>query len=313
MGKKLTQEEAINNILKVRNDVDVSQLIYVNNRTPLQLVCIKHNIAYKQKYNGVCAGKRGCGFCLEEHVKNNPLTGKRALYKRKAKFEKDVLEKGLNTNKEIFFDTYKGQKTPINCLCKIHNNHYFQTPDNILQGKNGCSFCKKDTAIINYKKPIEEFIKESNIIHNNYYKYHDTCYNNLHDLIVIECPEHGHFKQRANNHIRGHGCKKCNSSGATAWNLENFTKVCKKKEKSGILYVIKCWNEKEEFYKVGITSRTIKQRFSNFPYNYIILQEITSIPENVYNIEKILKKNLKEFKYTPSVKFGGSTHECFKF
>lgn len=82
----------------------------------------------------------------------------------------------------------------------------------------------------------------------------------------------------------------------------------------GILYVIKCFNNFEIFYKIGITSRSVRQRYptsETMPYNYEIIQEIQDIPENIYNLEIQLKRLLKQFHYIPQVYFRGSKTECF--
>ena len=71
---------------------------------------------------------------------------------------------------------------------------------------------------------------------------------------------------------------------------------------------------KEEFYKIGITSRSIKKRFCNkqtMPYKYQVLQEIEDISENIWDFEVFFKR-LKFFRhYTPNIPFGGSLTECY--
>lgn len=61
------------------------------------------------------------------------------------------------------------------------------------------------------RKNNSEFIKESNLIHNYKYNYDFTDYkNNITDVKII-CKEHGEFLQRPIHHLRGSGCKKCNT------------------------------------------------------------------------------------------------------
>ncbi len=86
----------------------------------------------------------------------------------------------------------------------------------------------------------------------------------------------------------------------------------------GVFYIIKCWNSKEYFYKVGITSYSVKRRYNSkrdMPYNYEIIQEITDIPNNVWNLELLLKQYIKNnnFHYIPNIQFGGYLNECFKY
>lgn len=70
------------------------------------------------------------------------------------------------------------------------------------------------------RRTLEEFIKISNIIHNNKYTYNFSIYTNCKEQIIITCPIHGNFSQLADNHIRGHGCKKCENG--TVENVDDF-------------------------------------------------------------------------------------------
>ena len=56
---------------------------------------------------------------------------------------------------------------------------------------------------------IDDFIKKSNLKHNNKYDYSKTFYINSKLKVKIICKEHGEFEQNANNHIRGNGCPSC--------------------------------------------------------------------------------------------------------
>ena len=80
------------------------------------------------------------------------------------------------------------------------------------------------------------------------------------------------------------------------------------------MYIIKCFNENETFYKIGITSKSIEERFnsiSKMPYTYEVVQKILDIPNIIYELEHILHRLYKPFKYTPVTNFKGNS-ECFK-
>ena len=55
----------------------------------------------------------------------------------------------------------------------------------------------------------ENFIKKSNIIHNNKYDYSKVEYLNARTPVKIICPVHGEFLQLPYNHSLGKGCKFC--------------------------------------------------------------------------------------------------------
>lgn len=81
------------------------------------------------------------------------------------------------------------------------------------------------------------------------------------------------------------------------------------------LYIIKCWNDEEEFYKIGRTFLKLEDRFSNnynndFPYSYKVIDIVESNPFHIFKLEKKLHRQLKENKYIPIQEFVGNT-ECF--
>ena len=80
------------------------------------------------------------------------------------------------------------------------------------------------------------------------------------------------------------------------------------------MYVIKCFDNSEEFYKIGITSTSIKRRFHSFssmPYSHEIIQEIKDVSINIYKLEKLLHFLYKKHSYKPLKNFDGK-EECFK-
>ena len=71
----------------------------------------------------------------------------------------------------------------------------------------------------------------------------------------------------------------------------------------------------KNFINYGITSRTIRERYSGkLPYTYEVVQEIKDSAENVFKIEKYLKTFIinNNLGYRPNNFFEGSVTECFK-
>lgn len=112
--------------------------------------------------------------------------------------------------------------------------------------------------------------------------------------------------------MRGKGCKQCAIEDVNnTFSTSGFIKAAKNKK--GLFYVLRCFNEKESFYKIGITTRNIKQRYDckkAMPYNYEVIQEIYDIAEDIWNLEVKLKRKLTS-KYTPQIFFDGCIKECF--
>lgn len=78
----------------------------------------------------------------------------------------------------------------------------------------------------------DEFIKKSKKIHGDKYDYSKVDYKNSRDKVTIICPIHGEFQQKANEHLRGHGCSKC--GGTHKLTQEQF--IDKSKEVHGDKY-----------------------------------------------------------------------------
>jgi protein-arginine kinase activator protein McsA len=70
----------------------------------------------------------------------------------------------------------------------------------------------------------EEYIERAHIIHNNKYDYSLTVYTRGIDHIIIICPKHGEFTQRADTHLEGRGCKRCGELRASP-STEEFIKL----------------------------------------------------------------------------------------
>lgn len=59
------------------------------------------------------------------------------------------------------------------------------------------------------EKMKEKFIAKCSKIYNSLYDYSLVVYKSLDEKVLIGCPLHGHFHQKARNHLRGKGCFDC--------------------------------------------------------------------------------------------------------
>lgn len=103
------------------------------------------------------------------------------------------------TNSDIF--KYRDY---IDVNCKSHGDYKIRY-DHLKD--YGCPKCFK---LLNKEKNKNNFIKRSNIKHNNKYDYSKVEYKTNKDLVEIVCKEHGVFLQRPDNHLSGSGCIYCN-------------------------------------------------------------------------------------------------------
>lgn len=108
----------------------------------------------------------------------------------------------------------------------------------------------------------------------------------------------------------GKGCIKC-AKEFNVYSREQY--INKFKDKECTFYLLKCWNDTEEFYKIGITSQGVKLRYhkrESMPYSYDIIKELFGTPDFVFDLEASMKKGLQS-SYQPQIKFAGSVTECY--
>lgn len=90
----------------------------------------------------------------------------------------------------------------LTIICDIHGE-FEQSPYVHIRG-SGCPQCYG-----NKKLTTPEFIKKAQKIHGNRYNYDLSVYSGNKGKIIINCPEHGGFEQRATRHLSGDGCPTC--------------------------------------------------------------------------------------------------------
>jgi hypothetical protein len=76
------------------------------------------------------------------------------------------------------------------------------------------------------------------------------------------------------------------------------------------LYLIKCYNQEETFFKVGRTFLTLRKRFENLPYNYEIIDVLKGSALFICQKEWEVKSKNKLNNYKPKINFNGC-NECF--
>jgi hypothetical protein len=216
-----------------------------------------------------------------------------------------------NNKYEYNLVIYNNSMSKVIIVCKQHGN-FLQKPNDHLS-KRGCPKCS------GRHKTTIDFINQANKVHNFKYNYSESNYIKSNLKIKILCAEHGIFEQAPYSHLKGIGCPKCGiykSSFFNGWTKTNWknTGNNSKNFDSFKVYIIKCWNKNEEFYKIGRTFLKIKNRFcvnKKMPYNFKVIQIFTGTAEKIYDLENELKRKNKLNKYIPLIEFRGM-YECFK-
>jgi hypothetical protein len=252
----------------------------------------------------------GCQLCKVETLRTKS-TGN-SFCKGKYKYTLPVFIDKANHIHDNFYSyesikNFKSVMDKIIIICPIHGD-FTQKATEHLSGY-GCIQCGLDSRSQSRKrfKTLEDFTKNAKIIHGDKFSYRDVIINDTTkstSKVRIICSIHGPFDQSLRLHLKGHGCCKCSH-------------VCTRKTPKGenaktktFIYLLKLFNEYEEFYKIGITVRPITQRISEFPYKVEIIDTLETIAVNAYVWEHLILNEYKSNRYYPKISFGGET-ECF--
>jgi len=132
--------------------------------------------------------------------------------------------------------------------------------------------------------------------------------------VTLTCSIHGDFNSTPNNILSGSSCGKCTKIGR-GWSYTRWKEGAEvsKVFDSFKLYIIKCWDNNEVFYKIGKTFKTIENRFKHkreMPYSYDIIKVIIGDSRDISNLETFLHNENKLNKYFPLISFKGEG-ECF--
>lgn len=135
--------------------------------------------------------------------------------------------RGLSTDEivELFRkkhgDKYDYSKVVFNkmhekvCIICPKHGEFWQTPSKHLLGQE-CPICAMENRRTKKTLTTEEFIEKAKEVHNDEYEYDETIYNGTYEYVTIKCKKHGNFRQRANDHLNGHGCPICGNNMSLA-------------------------------------------------------------------------------------------------
>ncbi len=291
-----TVETFIEEAIRVHGDrYDYNNSIYVNAKTKISIVCKIHGVFEQipstHLYGGGC---EECGIV------------KRA--EKKVSTTMEYIEKAIKVHGSTYDyskSNYQGCDKKIEIGCSTHG-YFLQIASGHLSG-SGCPECVG-------KKPLttNTFIEKANKLHKDVYEYSKVNFINSKEKITITCRNHGDFEQTPNSHLNKQGCPQCGNE--SHWKRSDYIK--KANGRICTFYTLRCFNENEEFYKIGITVRTIQERYSTIkkmPYRYEIISQVYGEAGFIWDLELTEKRNLRDFHYLPKIEFGGSKNECFTY
>lgn len=149
-------------------------------------------------------------------------------------------------------------------------------------------------------KAAEMLIEKAKAIHGDLYEYLLVNYTNTRTKVKITCKIHGEFLQTPHDHLKGQGCPHCAISGFS-------------KSKPAIVYYLKVTHNNIVTYKIGITNRSVQERFSNEDLEKITIIKVWDylIGAEAYNHEQQILKQYKDYKYIGEPLLNSGNTELF--
>jgi len=282
------------------NKYDYSKVVLNGVDNDVIIICPVHD-EFPQRPAGHMSGL-GCGECAVDV---------RAVKRRKP--YKHVLQEFITAhgNKYDYSKVeYQNSDKHIRIRCIEHDWEFIQTPYSHAKGSTGCKFCKAEAKRKLYTKTHKDFLKDAVKVHGNKYDYSKVDYKGAKVDVEIGCSNklHGYFPQTPDHHINSRqGCPICSDEiRSLGYTLDEINK--KNIDIEGILYIINAFNDDENFFKIGITSKSASWRFrgnSEMPYGFEIICELDIGLADAYEHEQYILNKYKEFKYVPKIYFAG--------
>lgn len=298
-----TLEKFIEQANKVHNfKYDYTNSVYLGDKEKIEIKCPLHNIFTQLPTNHLKG--HGCIKCSGEEAS---IKYTLSLEEVISKF-KQVHGNKYNYDKFI----YTSSKVKSTIVCYEHGNFEIEASSH-LQG-HGCMQCGINKRTKNITKTLEEFKLKAISIHSYKYDYSLVEYINAIKKVKIICNTcKTTFLQSPDKHTnQKYGCRNCGNAN----NYHKETWIKRANGKKGTFYIIRCFNDIEEFFKFGITFNSVQKRYihkSFMPYNYEIIREVKSKNLSyIWNLEKRFKRFKRKNHYKPLIHFAGDKQECFK-
>lgn len=223
---------------------DYCEVDYEDSRTPVVIACPDHGPFEQAPVKHLWGA--GCPSCAGSQKLDTAAFVARATVKHGETYDYAEVN-------------YVNNRTQVVISCRIHGR-FAQAPGNHLRGK-GCPTCGRAIVESARRSDTETFTARARALHGGRYDYSEVAYLNNSTHVTILCPEHGAFSQVAANHLAGHGCRACTAHGFDP-------------SQPGRLYYVKVnADDGRRFWKLGITNKSVAERFEAQAVSYTILRE----------------------------------------
>lgn len=238
MSRVNTPQDFINKSNRVHNfKYNYSKIDYKGTSSKVEIICPIHSSFFQAPNSHMT--RHGCPKCgIDNNKKTKEEFLKEANFIHGNKYEYPNLK----------FSTIAEK---ITIVCPEHGA-FSQDIRKHLMGR-GCWPCKTKSKT----KTTEEFINESNKVHNFKFDYSKCEYETSDSKVIIICPTHGEYSVFATQHVQGKDCKKCADAKMgydRRITLEQF--IAKAKEFHGDRYDYSACKYESYIKKVEIICKT---------------------------------------------------------
>lgn len=194
---------------------DYSEVRWVSSTDKVTIICPQHGRFSQTPTRHATAGQ-GCPRCR----------GQRAA-KQTRKTTEDAIKDLIRVHGDKYDFSkvvYKGSKEKVEVVCPEHGS-FWATPGNLINRASGCPGCRSAAISERSRIPEEVFIERFREAHGDRFQYIGVYYEDSVAFVDALCPIHGRFSQRAMDHQKGMGCKKC---VGVMYDTESFVEAANK-------------------------------------------------------------------------------------
>lgn len=299
-----TTEQFVAEAQQLHPTLKYNKTQYINTRTKVIVTCPTHG-DFEVRPNDHLTKRSGCPSCSGRKRKTTQsfITESKAMYGDRFDYSKCQ---------------YKNTHTPVILICPEHGE-FTITPKGYLHKGQSCKLCGIHDAGLKRRNTTEQFIQKAKSVHGDTYDYSKVDYQSNTCKVEIVCPKHGLFLQRATCHVDSkQGCPQCwqerRPPGRGGYSETYFKNNPQVHNDPAILYVVHIQDNSDNFIKVGITTRSIKQRFSVSGMKQFEVSTWIELPTTLYQahlLETEILATLNQYQYWPNNSFKRCT-ECLK-
>ncbi len=184
------------------NRYDYSSVVYVNAHTKVGIICPTHGSFYQTPTSHL-HGSSGCPQCGNDIASTQSRMSQDEFIRRADQIH--------NGKYDYSGAVYIRSVAPISISCPTHG--VFKQMGGVHLRGAGCPKCSTERNADRLRKTHQQFVTESEQMHNHRYDYTKVVYHKSVNDVIITCPIHGEFLQTPASHLFGCGCPKCSQTG----------------------------------------------------------------------------------------------------